>query len=86
MKRYLACLTLVLLALGRPAWSMTEVERRQYLEKLLATLPDVPSFTEWLQKTNEIPPDFDAFPKVNGLPDPLKFLDEIGRASCRERV
>jgi hypothetical protein len=77
MKRYLACLTLTLalLALSRPAWSMTEAERRQYLEKLLQTLPDVPSFTEWLQKTGEIPPDFDAFPKVNGLPDPLRFLD-----------
>ena len=75
MKRYLACLTLALLAAGRPAWSMTEAERRQYLEKLLETLPDVPSFNQWLQKTGELPPDFDALPKVNGLPDPLKFLD-----------
>jgi pimeloyl-ACP methyl ester carboxylesterase len=75
MKRYLACVTLTLLALGRPGWSMTEAERRQYLEKLLQTLPDVPSFNQWLQKTGELPPDFDSFPKVNGLPDPLKFLD-----------
>jgi hypothetical protein len=28
-----------------------------------------------LDEVFEIPPDFDAFPKVNGLPDPLKFLD-----------
>lgn len=61
-----------------PARAMTPEERRQYLEKLQQILPDVPSFREWLQKTNELPPDFDAFPKVNGLPDPLKFLD--GRA------
>jgi pimeloyl-ACP methyl ester carboxylesterase len=75
MKRYLVGLTLALLALSRPAWTMTEAERRQYLEKLLETLPDVPSFNQWLQKTAELPPDFDALPKVNGLPDPLKFLD-----------
>jgi pimeloyl-ACP methyl ester carboxylesterase len=68
-------LALALVALGRPAWSMTEAERRQYLEKLLETLPVVPSFNQWLQKTGELPPDFDALPKVNGLPDPLKFLD-----------
>jgi pimeloyl-ACP methyl ester carboxylesterase len=54
---------------------MTEAERRQYLEKLLQTLPDVASFDQWLQKSGELPPDFDALPKVNGLPDPLKFLD-----------
>jgi pimeloyl-ACP methyl ester carboxylesterase len=54
---------------------MTPDERRQYLEKLQQILPDVPSFTAWLQKTGEIPPDFDSFPRVNGLPDPLHFLD-----------
>ncbi|MGA2271629.1 MAG: alpha/beta fold hydrolase [Bryobacteraceae bacterium] len=75
MQRCLASLALALLTLSHPAWSMTEAERRQYLEKLLEILPDVPSFTAWLQKTGEIPPDFDAFPRVNGLPDPLKFLD-----------
>ena len=75
MKRYLACLALALAAFSRPGWPMTEAERRQYLEKLLQTLPDVPSFQQWLQKSGELPPDFDALPKVNGLPDPLKFLD-----------
>lgn len=54
---------------------MTEQERREYLQKLLQILPDAPTFTAWLQKTGEIPPDFDALPKVNLLPDPLKFLD-----------
>jgi pimeloyl-ACP methyl ester carboxylesterase len=57
---------------------MTPAERRQYLEKLQQILPDVPSFKAWLDKTAELPPDFDAFPRVNGLPDPLHFLD--GRA------
>ena len=68
-------LPLLLLSVSHPATAMTAEERRQYLEKLQQILPDVPSFREWLQKTNEIPPDFDALPKVNGLPDPLKFLD-----------
>jgi len=54
---------------------MTTEERRQYLEKLLQILPAVPSFQQWLDKTGELPPDFDALPRINGLPDPLKFLD-----------
>jgi pimeloyl-ACP methyl ester carboxylesterase len=54
---------------------MTTEARRQYLEKLLQILPDVPSFTQWLDKTGELPPDFDTLPRMNGLPDPLKFLD-----------
>ncbi len=71
-----AFVTLILaLLLGLPSFAMTEEERRQYLEKLQQILPDVPSFREWLQKTGELPPDFDALPRVNGLPDPLQFLD-----------
>jgi hypothetical protein len=70
----LIALTL-LLPVSRPAAGMTQEERRQYLEKLQQILPDVPSFREWLQKTGELPPDFDALPRTNGLPDPLKFLD-----------
>ena len=55
--------------------AMTPDERRDYLAKLQTILPKVPSFQQWLDKTNELPPDFDALPRVNGLPDPLKFLD-----------
>jgi len=54
---------------------MTVEERREYLEKLLEILPDVPSFSEWLEETGELPPDFDAFPRTNSLPEPLRFLD-----------
>ena len=67
--------TAILLTMLQPLGAITPEERRQYGEKLLTILPDVPSFTAWLAKTGEIPPDFDAFPKINGLPDPLKFLD-----------
>jgi pimeloyl-ACP methyl ester carboxylesterase len=71
----LAFLAIGLLPCWQKAGAMTPDERRQYLEKLQQILPDVPSFTAWLQKTGEIPPDFDSFPRVNGLPDPLHFLD-----------
>ncbi len=57
------------------SYSMTPQERREYLDKLLKILPPVPSFQQWLDKTGEIPPDYDALPRINGLPDPLTFLD-----------
>jgi hypothetical protein len=63
------------LTLLRPAAAMTEQERREYLDQLLKILPNAPQFKQWLDKAGELPPDFDAFPRVNGLPDPLKFLD-----------
>jgi len=68
-------LAALLLPVARPAVAMTAAERRQYLEKLQQILPDVPSFREWLQSSGELPPDFDALPRVNGLPDPLTLLD-----------
>ncbi len=75
MRRSIAGIALALLICSAPASSMTVEERRQYLAKLLQILPDVPSFQQWLDKTGELPPDFDALPRINGLPDPLKFLD-----------
>src|SRR5215472_17536794 len=57
------------------ASSMTEQQRREYRDKLLQILPPSPQFQQWLDKTAELPPDFDALPRMNTLPDPLKFLD-----------
>jgi pimeloyl-ACP methyl ester carboxylesterase len=68
-------LTTGLLASVQPSYSMTVEERREYLAKLLKVLPPVPSFQQWLDKSGELPPDFDALPRVNGLPDPFTFLD-----------
>src|SRR5262245_40266885 len=65
-----ALLAVVLTALG-----ITPEERRTYLDKLVQTLPAVPSFNAWLERTRELPPDFDALPKINGLPDPLRFVN-----------
>jgi dienelactone hydrolase len=65
------------------ARAMTPDERRAYREKLLEILPEVPagrgdaqSFAEWARATDALPPDFDALPKVNGLPDPFTFFDQ----------
>lgn len=52
-----------------------EAGRREYLDKLLKILPQVPAFDAWLKKTGELPPDFDALPRVNDLPDPFRFFD-----------
>jgi pimeloyl-ACP methyl ester carboxylesterase len=75
MRRSFATVTLALLIGSFPASSMSMEERRQYLQELLKILPGVPSFQQWLDKTGELPPDFDTLPRMNGLPDPLKFLD-----------
>ena len=73
-RRILLSALFILTAFG-PLRAMTPEERKQYLTKLQGIIPDVPSFRQWLEKTGELPPDFDALPRVNGLPDPLKFLD-----------
>ena len=51
------------------------MKRREYLDKLLQTLPDAPAFGQWIKTSGELPPDFDALPRMNDLPDPLCFLD-----------
>jgi len=60
------------------AHAMTEPRRREHLDWMLKNLPDVPAWREWQQKTGALPPDFDALPSANFLPDPFKFAD--GRA------
>ena len=62
---------------------MTEAQRRAHLDWMLANLPDAPAWREWQQKTGALPPDFDALPRANYLPDPFKFAD--GRAVAMPR-
>ena len=45
---------------------------------MLKSLPSAPQFEQWQQRTGELPPDFEAFPRNNFLPDPLTFMN--GRA------
>jgi dienelactone hydrolase len=75
MKRSIVALVAFCGSLLPSAAAMTMEQRREYLAKLLQTLPDVPTFKQWLDKTQELPPDFDTFPRVNGLPDPMRYLD-----------
>lgn len=66
---------LVLLSFAPASPAMTPDERRAYRDHLMQILPEVPAFSQWIKKTDSLPPDFDALPRCNDLPDPLTFLD-----------
>ena len=66
---------LVFLAFAVSLPAMTEQDRRDYLDWMLKSLPPAPAFNQWVKSTGELPPDFDAFPRNNYMPDPLQFLD-----------
>ena len=78
MQRKLILAVLAGLSLSLPLSAMNPAEQRDYLDHLRQILPAVPSWDQWLQTSGELPPDFDALPKQNRLPDPLTFSD--GRA------
>ncbi len=82
MKRNLLWVVVAVAGLAQVASAMTPEERAAYRDKLLQLLPDVPAgrgpgarpaFSEWAK--DHLPPDFDTLPKINGLPDPLLFVD-----------
>jgi len=70
-------ITSVFLILGmvHAIGAMTDEERRAYREKLLRIIPEIEAFNAWLTETGELPPDFDALPRINSLPDAFRFLD-----------
>lgn len=53
-------------------------KRRAFLTQLLETLPADPEWNDWLHRTGELPPDFDALPNMMDLPDPLQ-MEEHGK-------
>lgn len=63
--------------------AMTDEEKHAYLQWMQRSLPEVPEWTAWQQKTGELPPDFDQLPKSNLMPDPLRFLNgrPVGEAA-----
>ncbi len=77
-------------ALPQARLSDSELARRQsYLRQLQTVLPPErpeqgpvtrmdSTWQRWLQRTGELPPDFDAMPSLPFLPDPL-MLDEGGK-------
>lgn len=56
-------------------------KRRAYLEELKLTSPQNPAWEEWLERTGELPPDFDTLPSCADLPDPL--LTEVDGKTVR---
>src|SRR2546428_705540 len=74
MTRRTPCATVGPLLLANVGRAVTPEQRRQYRDQLVQVLPVVPAFDRWLGTADELPPDFDALPKRNGLPDPLQFL------------
>ena len=66
---------LALVALAYPLRAMTGQDPRAHLEWMLTSLPNAPQFNEWQKRTGELPPDFDAFPRNNFLPEPLTFMN-----------
>ena len=83
---------LCLLQAGAAVAQSDTRKRAEFLEKLIPLLrleadeissdprisEEYQSWTEWLKKTGELPPDFDALPASAELPDPL-ILREDGR-------
>ncbi|MBI4625722.1 MAG: alpha/beta fold hydrolase [Verrucomicrobia bacterium] len=78
MRKHAVAALAAVASLGVIAHAMTEDQRRAHIEWMIKTLPEVPTWNEWQKKTGALPPDFDALPSANYLPDPLKFQD--GRA------
>jgi dienelactone hydrolase len=90
MKRVL--LVVVCLCMAQSAWSMTPDERAEYGRKLIEILPPVPtradptanSFKTWVEQSKALPPDFDALPKVNTMPDAFTFFDGKRKVTSAE--
>jgi dienelactone hydrolase len=84
----------LVMAVSPPAFSAdssaTLARRKQYLEEIRRILPHSSSrisgristfdknWEDWVERTGELPPDFESMPSVPGLPDPL-LLHEDGK-------
>jgi dienelactone hydrolase len=78
MRTRLLLLSFTIVVLGLQPGAASEARRRDHLDWMLKNLPAAPAWREWQLKTGALPPDFDALPSANFLPDPFKFHD--GRA------
>ena len=55
--------------------TMSVGQRQAHLDWMLTNLPAAPDWNEWQRRTGELPPDYDALPRANFLPDPFHFAD-----------
>ncbi|MEO6569150.1 MAG: alpha/beta fold hydrolase [Opitutaceae bacterium] len=65
----------LLFAIAHGLSAASETERRAHVDWMNQNLPAAPTWVEWQKKTGALPPDFDALPSANYLPDPFKFQD-----------
>ena len=72
MKRLLPWILTALLAV--PSALLAD-SRQDYLRWMQENMPECPQFTQWQERTGALPPDFDALPRQNLLPDALTFAD-----------
>lgn len=54
-----------------------QAKSKQELEQMLKIFPQSGAWSEWLEKSRELPPDFDTLPSIPFLPDPLRFQNGI---------
>ena len=77
MKRVflLAALALSAVWSGASGATVTKPSPRQQeaLDEMLRLFPKSEPWEQWLKRTGELPPDFDALPSIPFLPDPLRF-------------
>lgn len=75
MKRVFPVFAASLCLLSTTLVAATPAQRQAHVEWMLSTLPEVPEWSAWQKATGALPPDFEALPRSNALPDPLRFLD-----------
>ena len=74
VQRFIVSTILAVLVLLPPLLGAMSIEqRREHLDWMLENLPEVPVWKEWQNQTGALPPDFDALPRANFLPD--RFFD-----------
>lgn len=53
----------------------SENPQRETLEQLNRVLPESGEWSQWLEESGEMPPDFDAMPSIPTLPDPVTIRE-----------
>lgn len=75
-QRFIVSTVLVILVLlPQLLGAMSIEQRREHLDWMQENLPEVPVWNKWQTQTGALPPDFDALPRANFLPDPFRFFD-----------
>ena len=71
----LAATVIVICVMCRgPAFAQS-ARQKALLDQMLQLLPKSEPWEQWLRKSRELPPDFEALPAQFFLPDPLRLSD-----------